>query len=147
LRQNPIKWGLGIGDWKWTAGSTAVGAAGVAILLVLFAQIPAMREYYRPLRPTPDAFWTWLGLVAIELLAWEFIWRAFMLFGLEPAFGELAIYVQMVPFAIAHVGKPEIETLSSIAGGILLGVVIRKCRSFWPAFLLHLFLYAGVHFI
>jgi len=147
LRQNPFAWGLGTGDWKWTLGSTVVGAAGVAILLFLFGQIPAMRDYYRPLRPAPDAFWTWLGLVAIELLAWEFIWRAFMLFGLEPALGELAIYVQMVPFAIAHVGKPEVETLSSIAGGILLGYVIRKCRSFWPAFLLHLFLYAGVHFI
>jgi membrane protease YdiL (CAAX protease family) len=70
-----------------------------------------------------------------------------MLFGLEPALGELAIYVQMIPFAIAHVGKPEIETLSSIAGGILRGYVIRKCPSFWPGFLLHLFLYAGVHFI
>ena len=70
-----------------------------------------------------------------------------MLFGLDPALGEYAIYVQMIPFAIAHVGKPEVETLSSIAGGILLGYVIRQCRSFWPAFLLHLFLYAGVHFI
>jgi hypothetical protein len=136
-----------IGHWKWTLGSIAIGMAGVAVLLFLFARTPSMRDYYRPLRPSPDLFWTWLGLTAVELLAWEFIWRAFMLFGLEPALGELAIYVQMVPFAIAHVGKPEIETLSSIAGGILLGYVVRKCRSFWPAFLLHLFLYAGVHFI
>jgi len=147
LRQNPLKWGLSIGDWKWTVGSMVIGAAGVVILLFLFGQIPAMREYYRPLRPAGDVFWTWLAVVAMELLAWEYIWRAFMLFGLEPALGELAIFVQMVPFAIAHVGKPEIETLSSIAGGILLGYVVRKCRSFWPAFLLHLFLYAGMHFI
>lgn len=147
LRQNPLAWGLGIGNWQWTAGSTAVGAAGVAILLALFGQAPAMRAYYQPLRPARDVFWTWLGLVAVQLLAWEFIWRAFMLFGLEPALGELAVYVQMVPFAISHIHKPEIETLSSIAGGILLGYLVRKCRSFWPAFLLHLFLYAGMHFI
>ena len=54
------------------------------------------------------------------------------------ALGELAIYVQMMPFAIAHLGKPEIETLSSIAGGILLGYVVRHCRSIWPAVVLHL---------
>jgi hypothetical protein len=119
----------------------------VAVLLALFGQVPAMRDFYRPLRPAANDFWPWLGLVATQLLAWEYIWRAFMLFGLEPALGELAIYVQMIPFAISHVGKPEIETLTSIAGGILLGYVIRKCRSFWPAFVLHLFLFAGVHFV
>jgi membrane protease YdiL (CAAX protease family) len=50
----------------------------------------------------------------------------------------LAIYVQMIPFAIAHIGKPDIETFSSIAGGILIGYLVRWCRSFWPAFILHL---------
>jgi len=43
----------------------------------------------------------------------------------------------MIPFAIAHSGKPEIETLSSIIGGIAIGYLVRKCRSFWPAFILH----------
>jgi len=147
LRQNPLTYGLGIGDWKWTLGSTAIGAIGVALLLWLASYVPELRAYYRPQRPPPEALWAWLGLVAVELFAWEFLWRAFMLFGLESALGEMAIYVQMIPFAIAHIDKPEIETLSSIAGGILLGYLIRRCRSFWPAFLLHFFLYAGIHFI
>lgn len=147
LRQNPLKWGLGTGNFKWTLGSILVGSVGVVIVLFIFSRIPSMRDYYRALRPTPDKFWKWLGLVAVEMFAWEFIWRAFMLFGLEPALGEWAIYVQMIPFAIAHLGKPEVETLSSIAGGLLLGYVIRKCGSFWPAFLLHFFLYVGVHFL
>jgi len=147
LRQNPLRWGLGLGNLKWTVGVILVGAIGVGFTLFLFSQSPAMRNYYRPLRPTPAQFWRWLGLVAVELFAWEYLWRSFMLFGLEPGLGEFAVYVQMVPFAIAHLRKPEIETLSSIVGGILLGYLIYKCRSFWPAFLLHLALYAGVHFI
>lgn len=147
LRQNPLGWGLGVGKWKWTLGFTLAGAAGILGVLFVFSRIPAMRDYYRPLRPAPETFWKWLGLITIELFAWEFLWRAFMLFGLEPALGEWAIYVQMIPFAIAHLGKPEVETLSSIMGGIVLGYMIRKCRSFWPAFLLHLFLYVGVHYI
>jgi membrane protease YdiL (CAAX protease family) len=78
-----------------------------------------------------------VGLFLIDMWVWEFFFRSFMLFGLEPALGELAIYVQMIPFVIAHIGKPEIETLSSIVGGILIGYIVRECRSFWPAFALH----------
>jgi membrane protease YdiL (CAAX protease family) len=43
----------------------------------------------------------------------------------------------MVPFAIAHLGKPEVETLSSVVGGVFVGYLVRHCRSFWPAFILH----------
>jgi hypothetical protein len=137
LRQNPLRWGLGLGRWRWTLGLTAGGAAGAALLLYAAAQLPVFQRYYGPLGPQ-DALWPWIGLFAIDMLAWEYFFRSFMLFGLEPALGELAIYVQMIPFAIAHLGKPEIETLASIAGGILIGYLVRWCRSFWPAFVLHL---------
>ena len=136
LKQNPLRWGLGIGRWRWTLGLIAAGGAGTAILLLIATRLPVFQRYYEPLGPQ-GALWPWVGLFAIDVWAWEFFFRAFMLFGLEPAFGELAIYVQMIPFAIAHVGKPEIETLSSIAGGILIGYIVRRCRSFWPAFVLH----------
>jgi len=137
LGQNPLRWGLGIGRWKWTVGLTASGAAGATLLLLMAVRLPVFQKYYDLLGPQ-DSLWPWVGLFALDMLAWEFFFRAFMLFGLEPALGELAIYVQMIPFAIAHVGKPELETLSSIAGGILIGYIVRRCRSFWPAFILHL---------
>ena len=137
LRQNPLNWGLGIGRWKWTLGLTAAGAIGAAVLVSLAVRVPTFQRYYDRLGPQ-GALWPWMGLFAIDMLAWEFFFRAFMLFGLEPALGEMSVYVQMIPFAIAHVGKPEIETLSSIAGGILVGYIVRRCRSFWPAFVLHM---------
>jgi membrane protease YdiL (CAAX protease family) len=126
-----------LGRWRWTVGLTVAGAAGTAPLLLLAARVPAFQRYYAPLGPQ-DGLWPWIGLFAIDMLAWEYFFRSFMLFGLDPALGELAIYVQMIPFAIAHSGKPEIETLASIAGGILIGYAVRRCRSFWPAFVLHL---------
>jgi hypothetical protein len=137
LRQNPLKWGLGIGRWPWTVGLTAAGTAGATLLLLLAVQLPVFQQYYDLLGPQGN-LWPWIGLFAVDMLVWEFFFRAFMLFGLEPALGELAIYVQMVPFAIAHIGKPEIETLSSIVGGIVVGYIVRHCRSYWPAFVLHL---------
>ncbi|MBN1639913.1 MAG: CPBP family intramembrane metalloprotease [Anaerolineae bacterium] len=137
LRQNPLRWGLGLGDWRWTIGLTVVAGAGAAVMLAIATRLPVLQRYYAELGPQ-GALWPWVGLFAIDMLAWEFLFRAFMLFGLEPALGELAIYVQMIPFAIAHIGKPQVETLSSIAGGIVVGYVVRRCRSFWPAFVLHL---------
>ncbi len=137
LRENPLRWGLGLGRWRWTLGLTAIGAAAAAALLCVAVRLPVFQRYYRPLGPQ-DGLWPWIGLFAIDMLAWEYFFRSFMLFGLEPAFGELAIYVQMIPFAIAHLGKPEIETLASIVGGIVIGYVVRWCRSFWPALVLHL---------
>jgi len=137
LRQNPLKWGLSFGEWKWTLGLTLAAAAGMGLLLLVAVRLPVFRSYYRLLGPEPGKLWPWVGLFAIDMLVWEFFFRGFMLFGLEPAFGEMAIYVQMIPFAIAHIGKPELETLSSIVGGILIGYIVRRCRSFWPAFILH----------
>lgn len=137
LRQNPLNWGLSFGRWKWTLGLTAVGAAGATLFLLLAVRLPVFQLYYDRLGPQ-GGLWPWIGLFAIDMFTWEFFFRGFILFGLEPALGELAIYVQMMPFAIAHIGKPEIETLSSIAGGLILGYVVRHCRSFWPAFILHL---------
>jgi membrane protease YdiL (CAAX protease family) len=44
-----------------------------------------------------------------------------------------------VPFALAHLGKPEVETLSTIFGGFLFGLVAWRSKSFLYAFLIHWF--------
>jgi hypothetical protein len=138
LGVKPSEWGLGLGRWRRTLGLTLALAAGEILLLLAATRLPSLQRYYTRLGPREGMFWPWVGFLTIDMFAWEFFFRGFMLFGLEPALGEMAIYVQMIPFAIAHLGKPEIETLSSIAGGILIGYVVRYCRSLWPAFVLHL---------
>jgi membrane protease YdiL (CAAX protease family) len=138
LGSKPSQWGLGLGRWRRTLSLTLALAAGEMLLLLVALRLPSLQRYYAPLGPPEGKLWPWIGFLAIDMFTWEFFFRGFMLFGLEPALGETAIYVQMMPFAIAHLGKPEIETLSSIAGGILIGYVVRYCRSLWPAFVLHL---------
>ena len=51
LGQNPLRWGLTIGRWKWTLGLTLVGAVGVAILLLIAARMPVFQAYYGDLGP------------------------------------------------------------------------------------------------
>ena len=52
----------------------------------------------------------------------------------------LALVLQAVPFTIAHLGKPELETLSCMFGGSALGYVAWRTRSFIYPFLIHWFL-------
>jgi membrane protease YdiL (CAAX protease family) len=39
-----------------------------------------------------------------------------------------------------HLGKPELETVSTIFTGILFGYVAYRGKSYWPAFFIHLFI-------
>lgn len=75
--------------------------------------------------------------VGFYMLAWEFFWRGFMLFGLKEKFGFYAIFIQMIPFFILHRGKPELETFSSIFGGLILGIQAWRSKSFLYCFLTH----------
>jgi len=78
----------------------------------------------------------------IYLIAWEFIWRGFMLFGLKEKFGYYAVLIQMLPFLILHNGKPPIETFGVIFGGIALGILAYRTKSIYYCIITH----AGIMF-
>lgn len=73
----------------------------------------------------------------LYMLSWEFIWRGYMLFGLREKFGYYSVLIQMIPFVILHNGKPDIETFSSIAGGIILGILALRTFSIWYCVIIH----------
>lgn len=72
------------------------------------------------------------------MFAWEFIWRGFMLFGLEKKFGYYSVLIQMIPFVILHNGKPFLETFGAIFGGIALGILALRTRSFYYCVIIHI---------
>ena len=43
------------------------------------------------------------------------------MFALLRVVGPMAVLVATLPFAFAHLGKPEVETLSTVAGGLAYG--------------------------
>jgi len=81
------------------------------------------------------------GYVFLDLIGWEFIFRGWLLFGYAKKYGHDALWLQSVPFALAHIGKPEVETLSTIFGGFLFGLVAWRSKSFLYAFLIHYFVF------
>lgn len=133
FRENPRDYGLGLGEWKAGVLLTVVAAVIVAPVLWLTAHTAAMKEYYAPqLAGLP---WNTL----FELIGWEFFFRGFILFAYVRRFGPDAIWLQAVPFALAHVGKPEVEVISTIFGGFAFGWLAYRTRSFVYPLLLHWF--------
>jgi len=72
-------------------------------------------------------------------IAWEYLFRGFMLFSFASHIKSplIAILLQAVIFTFAHLGKPEIETVSSLFGGLLLGIIIYRLKNIWPAVIVH----------
>ena len=75
----------------------------------------------------------------LDLIGWEFFFRGFILWTYVRSFGPDGLWLQAVPFALAHIGKPSIETFSTIFGGFAFGWLAYRTRSFLYPFLLHWF--------
>ncbi|NIN99991.1 MAG: CPBP family intramembrane metalloprotease [Anaerolineae bacterium] len=144
FREDPRKYGLRLGDWKKGAMFSVGGIALMAVVIVGLVQLDEFRQYYRLGRfeqPDPATLAEFALRLGIFMFSWEFMFRGFMLFGLKERFGSLAIWIQAIPFAIMHVGKPELETLSTIFGGAAFGYVDLESRSVFPSVVIHWAIY------
>jgi len=133
FREHPGKYGFGFGDWKVGGLLTAAALVLVTPVIWLTARQTAMQQYYGS--QLPGLPWT----TFFDLLGWEFFFRGFILFTFTRKFGPDGLWLQAVPFALAHIGKPEVETLSTIFGGFAFGWMAYRTRSFIYPFLLHWF--------
>lgn len=139
FRDKPAAYGFKIGNWRVGFIWTIVGIVGMAIILWFVARVPSMQRYYSA--KETESVLSLLGLTAVEYYAWEFMWRGFLLFGLASYLGPgPAIILQAVPFAFMHLGKPEIETLTTIFGGAAFGFIAWQSGSFIYPFLIHWFM-------
>ena len=141
LKEKLSDFGLQFGDIK-TGLSVSIIFLSVMIILIWFVSTtPSFAEKYPHLSSAKSNWNTLLIYEAGMLLymfAWEFIWRGFMLFGLEKKFGGYAVLMQMIPFVILHNGKPFLETFGAIFGGIALGILALRTRSIYYCVLTHI---------
>lgn len=139
FRETPADYGFQWGNWRVGLAWTAVAAAAMTLILWFAARTPAMQSYYDARAPKEIVRLVYLN--GVDLFGWEFIWRGFLLFGIARILGPgPAILIQAVPFAFMHLGKPELETLSTIFGGIGFGFVAWQSQSFVYPWLIHWFI-------
>ena len=139
FRDKPADYGFKIGKWRTGLMWTVIGCVGMAVILWFLAKTPAMQRFYEAKAPENTLYLIYI--TAVDLFGWEFMWRGFLLFGLAAVVGPgPAIWLQAVPFAFMHLGKPEVETFSTIFGGAALGFVAWQSGSFLYPFLIHWFI-------
>lgn len=67
----------------------------------------------------------------------EMFWRGWLTFGTVRDLGSYSIVFMLVPYVVAHYGKPLPETLGAIAAGSALGWLALQHRSVWLGVALH----------
>lgn len=118
LRDRPGRYGVGLGDVRAGAALAIGGCLVMTPIVLAIARVPAFATYYAPQATSaPDVFLT----SALEVIPAEFFFRGFLLFALLRVVGPIAVVIATLPFAFAHLGKPEVETLSTLGGGLLYG--------------------------
>ncbi len=145
-------YGLGLGDWKTGLSMTAL------LLLVMLpatwvaSTLPSFKGMY-PLAGNgaymanvgggkTEVSWalflTYEAAYFVYFIAWEFLFRGWMVHGLVPRWGRgPALLMQVAPFAVMHLGKAELEALGSIIAGVALAMLSLRTRSFWYGALIH----------
>ena len=136
LRRNPLDFGLRPGKWRIWIVHVTIACALCVLLVFAGSRIPAVMKYYGKLEGDLASY---AATRLIRIFALEFMFRGFILFGLKEKYGDGAIFIQMIPFAILHIGKPEIETIGCILSGTYFGYIALRTGSVWPAFLIHYF--------
>ena len=135
FREPPRDYGMTLGDWRMGILLTMAGILlMVPVLYILGRENPAMQAYYG--RNPLGLPWT----TFLDLIGWEFMFRGWILFAYLRRFGHDAIWLQAVPFAMAHFGKPGLETFTTIFGGFAFGWVAYRTKSFIYPFLIHWFI-------
>jgi membrane protease YdiL (CAAX protease family) len=133
--------GLNLGNWRIWLLDVAVAYAVIAGLILIVGRQPSFLKMYPHYKPAGQAWQTflWYELICLAyMLGWEFLFRGYMLFGTRAELGTpVAIIVQCLPFALLHVGKPELESIGSILAGFYLGVLAIRANSIIPCVILH----------
>ena len=146
------RYGFQLGDWRAGLGITAVFLCVMLPATFVASKLDAFKGMY-PLAGNStylenigggktqvswSLFLTYEAGYFAYFIAWEFLFRGWMVHGLTPTWGRgAAILAQTVPFAVMHLGKAELEALGSIIAGVALGILSVRTRSFYYGALLH----------
>jgi membrane protease YdiL (CAAX protease family) len=136
FRESPREYGFGLGDWRAGLVITLGGIVLMTPIIWSLAKLdPTSQSYYEGM--TANLPWN----TFLQIFGWEFLFRGWITFGYARKFGADALWIQAVPFALMHIGKPEIETLSTVFGGFVFGWIAYRTRSFLYPFLIHWYIF------
>lgn len=126
FRDRPARYGWTFGDGRAGGALTLAGCIVMTPIVLWFASLPDVRAYYSvSAGPLQDVVLT----NVLDLTAAEFLFRGFLMLTLVRAVGPIGVLLAVMPFAFAHVGKPALELLSTLGGGLAYGWLAWRTRS------------------
>lgn len=142
-------YGLSLGTF---AGETRIFAVMIPVIAVAtwFASSqPHFQVVYPFYKGWPDGdahvilLLIWWAMYAASFVALEFFFRGFMVIAGHRVMGWWAIPAMAAPYCLLHLDKPVPEMVSSLFGGLILGVVALRTRSILAGVLAHVSLAIG----
>ena len=138
-RESPARYGLKLGNWRLGLPIALGGMAIMAIVITYFSTWADFRSYYvADVAGRPG--WRLVLDTGLDIMAWEFFCRGWLMYSLARKVGTDAIWLQVIPFALMHLWKPELEQLSTVIGGAFFGLLAWRTGSILYGWLLHWFM-------
>ncbi|KXX71254.1 type II CAAX prenyl endopeptidase Rce1 family protein [Flammeovirga sp. SJP92] len=75
---------------------------------------------------------------ALEFFGVELFFRGVLIFGLVKYLGKDVVIPMAITYAVFHFGKPLGESISSIFGGYILGVIAYYSKNLWGGIIIHI---------
>ena len=75
---------------------------------------------------------------AFDFIIVELLFRGFFIIGLAHILGKSALLPMVTMYAFLHFGKPLGETIGSVFGGYILGIMAFKTKNIWGGVILHI---------
>lgn len=117
-------------------------------LIIAASFLPDFQQVYPRFKPwkTMEVFSmskTHLQLIneffyGFNYVATELMFRGALVIGMSALLGKEAILPMVTMYCFYHFGKPLGETISSVFGGYILGVIAYNTRNIWGGTILHL---------
>lgn len=124
---------------------------GFMVVLLYFASlIPELQDYYPTYKRAGGAAWArfygldeWVAKLFYETVYLtdfvfiELFFRGLMVVGFAKLLGKNAVLPMAATYCALHFGKPLGETVSSVFGGYILGILALYSRNIWGGVFLH----------
>jgi membrane protease YdiL (CAAX protease family) len=145
LGERPSDYGLRLGNWRLGVPVMLAAMLVLTPVILWLSGLPDFIGYYRldaqGARSVPhDQLGFALAGFAADVLSAEFLFRGFLMWSLVRAAGPAGILMATIPFVFAHLGKPELETLTTLAGGLAFSWLAWRTRSVLYGGLIHAFI-------
>ena len=150
LKLPPQKMGFALPKWnprsKWMFGLFLGGMIPIVIGISFTKSYLAFYPECKIVTASVAAYLIYELGYLIYFMAWEFFYRGYILFGLEPSIGRgNAALVSTMLFAVMHFSKPEAEALGALVAGLALAALAFETGSFLPCAILHWLIAASMN--